>query len=227
MNRAIDKKNALGLTPMEVTEACIILQDADGAVTIPGIGTITPKDRTMITKIQAELRKPTKAGEFGKHKLPTTFKEIPMLAISTAQVRAESQRIAQYRTAYGLEGAREYLYPHEVTQADFVQYGFLGDLQRISKQTATNYFNAVQRPMGDMAHLHHVCVMDAWRNYVPIPRIVITLDYAWLLTDSEQAWMYCYLTYRDRQMQPVEIDSNDPRATHIVTVKPKKKEVKA
>jgi hypothetical protein len=226
MNRSIDKKNALGLTAMEATEACIALQNTDGAVTIPGIGTITPKDRTVIAKIQAELRKPTKPGEFGKYKLPATFKEIPMLAISTMQVRAEAQRIAQYRTAYGLEGEREYLYPHEVTQADFVQYGFLGDLRRISKQQATNHFEPVMRPMGDMAHLHRVCVLDAWRNRVPIPRIVITLDYAWLLTDSEP-WMYCYLTYRDGQMQPVEIDSNDPRATHIVTVAPKQQEATA
>jgi hypothetical protein len=45
------------------------------------------------------------------------------------------------------------------------------------------------------------------------------LDYAWLLTDPEQAWMYCYLTYRDGQVQPVAIDGNDPRATHIVTIK--------
>lgn len=219
MKRAIDKPNALGLTPMEVAEACIALQGTTGAVTIPGVGTITPKDQVAIAKIQAELRKPNKPGEYGKFKLPAIFKEIPLLAVVINQGRTEASRFAQYRAEYGLDDLREYLLPHEVRCADFVLYGYLGALHKISKQATTNYFDVAMRPQGDMVQLHRVCVMDAWRNHLPIPRIVIEADYPWLLTDPEQSWQYCHKTYTGAGMGIVFVDPASSLATSIIKSK--------
>jgi hypothetical protein len=183
------KLNVLGLTPDEIALAEQLIGETSAdmqkrafatvkTIEIPFVGVRTRITLDSVLDAETVLplfRNPNNTAILrGAPRRWAKLPEFAGIAIPSEQTdKKEATRLLALVNGLGFT-YRTYLYPYEVTSADFVRYARLGDYGSLSNRThpiAT--FAGRTVPQGDLFQLHRLLVQAAWHKREPIPTYVM------------------------------------------------------